>query len=434
MADNGEQTLDPDILECMQDILRLRQSIANSKSGQMMPEPEIDIRPAIAAVAEKKGEETAMAAQVDVVAVAEPVAVTSQPAAIPQIPQQAEVTPVVVEEPQAVSVPAAVAENPYAVTREEVDALLDTVDVPDEEAAGPDGNGEVAAESALMEAMEAGETPSEEEFEAIVKEADEWIDRVAPEADDQPVMTHPEAAPVPEKHFDEVVSNLQGEPHIAPVDDAPELPAVVAEATQAAEPSHIEVVGEDVKLNIIKELREGAQESEEERGGVPRFDLNESSLGGTLESRRNTGATRKGPGRKEKSEILNPKSETEEEKTETIEEKSEISNFKSEAAEEESQISDVKSEPAEEPAASIEPAVEDTVVEAQAPVVVEVEEPEVSEPEVPVRPMFAMPNVVLPEDTARLERQRRILAGIVARDIETLCGRGRRQRARVIWR
>jgi hypothetical protein len=371
LADNGEQTLDADIRQCMQDILRIRQSIVNSKSGQMVPEPEIDIRPAVAVAVEEKMQETPHFAEAVAAPVQQPVTIAPAPqAAEPEVLQHVADAPVI---PQPVptiapSPEVAQAENPFAVTKEEVAALLKVEDEHLEAPLVSEGIGQV--EPAVETVPPFEEVPGEAELDAIVKEAEEWMQKVAPvempgdlpDVEEPEVAAVAEAVAVPEKRFDEVVSNLQGEQLIEPVDD--ESPTARDE--------------DDVNLQIIKGMKEESERGEEERGGVPRFDLEESSLGGTLESRRNAAATRKGPGRKR------------------VEGR------------------EAGAQPKEE--ARREPEI--TVVEQK----------------VQERQEVRLPLLERVQDTRRLERQRRILAQIVARDIEVLCGQGRRQRARVVWR
>jgi hypothetical protein len=366
LADNGEKTLDADIAECMQDILRIRRRIANSKSGQVDTEPEFDIH----------SFQTPPAPAIIPVEPAQATEVVTVPADVS--PQSGNPIP---SGPEAATISGGPThpENPYAVTSEEVAALLKVdSDVIEEPATG--GNGEPVEIAAASETLSTVPTNLEQlvdnegELESMVKEAEEWMEQVAPpETPAEPAVTIPAAVEVPEtRQFDQVVSNLQGEQLIAPVDDEPvESP-----------------VADDFKLQIISGMKDEGLKNVEERGGIPKLDLEEASLGGTLESRRNAAATRKGPGRRREESAAQV----------STEERTEIQETPVTA------VSDI-------PAVIIE--------QSHTPA---------------ARRPQAMPRLGMPDDGGRLERQRRILAQIVARDIELLCGQGRRQRARVVWR
>jgi len=92
LADNLDKGLDADILQCRMDILRIRQSIVNSRSGE-------------AAGQEVRGADTAAGLRAEIETSSQPQA----PEAIPTPAQEAA--------PQ---------ENPYAVTRDEINALLNS--------------------------------------------------------------------------------------------------------------------------------------------------------------------------------------------------------------------------------------------------------------------------------------------------------------------
>jgi hypothetical protein len=337
LADNFEENLDADILQCRLDIQRMRQNAANTASGG------------------------------------------------PQSPGQQE--PETAHSDEAPDQPEAKSpeEEAYAVTRAEVDALLgsdreegeapiqdldgvhfpdvdlqaDTAEIPafaDEEGASLEiGAGE--KELAETPAQSEPEDATDPEIAEMVKEAEEWMATI----DDTPEVTtagkadeaveavvgadsagsteelkeaktpdrqqEPVAGAVPEARsevgFDEMVSRLQGEEMIAPVEEsaqpvaantdeekdiaaAEDSLAQLAEAAVSGGPAEAE---EDVKLRIIRDMKEEADRDEADRGGIPRLDLSESALGGAIEARKSTAAARKRAGRKEKQARESPAQE-----------------------------------------------------------------------------------------------------------------------------
>ncbi|HSV27135.1 MAG TPA: hypothetical protein VLH60_04510, partial [Sedimentisphaerales bacterium] len=171
-------------------------------------------------------------------------------------------------------------------------------------------------------------------LDEIVAEAERWMAQIAPEteqdaADKETPLAEPEPEPLgapaelvdvitpfdasgiqPDRQFDEVVSELQGEEAIIPVEDEhaeAELPHEQAAAEKTPTTPEAEASAEepeDVKLRIIQDMKDRGLRSSEDRSGVPRFDLSESALAGIVEFRKGAAATRKGPGKKGKPETI----------------------------------------------------------------------------------------------------------------------------------
>jgi len=437
LAENVDNELDADILQCRMDIQRIRQSMANSKSGEAGGG---DLRAADSAADVTSGaEEGAQEAGAAVPIESEPEAQAAQPEAIEEsedtvypMPEMIDENVEILEEP---SEPAAQDDvgqekDPFAVTREEIDALLGDDAAEDQATVKPEEESPVLAEDASealfgeerasegfeddSERMDEAENPAvisepasmadeepaveevtsgleqppeaaqiqggdstdestmssaddgvqvtevretdvlelpqnagidaralQDEVEERVSEAEEWMAKVAPEEKDEPAAIGEEDAPslaaaetggegaLPEDTlqegeygdalagdeneragkggFDEVVSDLQGEDLIAPVEEEPSETAEAAtakERNELADDEELPTIAEstpaqeDVKLRIIRDMKDEPDKQTEERAGIPRFDLADAALGGVAEIRRNAGALRKGPGKK----------------------------------------------------------------------------------------------------------------------------------------
>ena len=494
MADNLDSGLDADILQCRQDIQRILQSMLDSgtdEAGEQEPQPEDTTAALIArsmetsqpaepeATVEKAEDKTseeypyavtrqeveallnddddevvdqpgtherldaesepAVSEQFDAIfdddVVAAPVEeAEAEPLEVPALfedkpaPEFAdavvedaaeEVVPVVQADEPIETIPAAEAGS--VLTEEELPVKAQA---PDEEPKPEDIAPAETEVVPMMEESEAETWPDEEirtvspeensreqELDEIVAEAEEWMAQIAPGNDEEVAATEappaepepePLAAPAepvaevpvfdarqtqPDHHFDEVVSKLQGEEAIIPVEeDHAEIEQPQEQAAAEDKPAEAEVDAaaeeqQDVKLRIIQDMKDKGLRSDEDRGGVPRLDLSESALAGIAESRKTAAATRKGPGRKDKPETI----------------------------EAEADVAETAPEPAQPEAIS---------------------QPQAGEERIEAVPAQARSEAG-PMERMRREKERQIIAGIVARDIEKFCaGRTERRQER----